>query len=124
MYQYIRTSCYRNQAIVYGMITFRSAGHNSSAVESVKQYHACVIGMPVKDTIKIADSGNMLLKSLDMKMPEESVSAKLFLYPGYWPQNFRCLLSRGQRETNESWLQKTVYGVGRKAHSFLFSKSI
>ncbi len=34
----------------------------NASIEAVKEYHACAIGMPVKDTIKIADKENFAIK--------------------------------------------------------------
>ena len=52
-----------------------------AAVESVKQYHACVIGMPVKDTIKIADSGNFAANTPDRERVWQIQTPQAFSYP-------------------------------------------
>lgn len=52
-----------------------------AAVESVKQYHACVIGMPVKDTIKIADSGNFAANTPDRERVWQIQTPQAYSYP-------------------------------------------
>ncbi|MCM1263400.1 MAG: 2-C-methyl-D-erythritol 4-phosphate cytidylyltransferase [Butyrivibrio sp.] len=37
------------------------------AYNAVKEYHACVVGMPVKDTIKIADDNGLIKRTPDRK---------------------------------------------------------
>ncbi len=50
------------------------------AIEGAKAYQACVVGMPVKDTIKIADAGGYADKTPDRSMVWQVQTPQAFSY--------------------------------------------
>ena len=51
------------------------------ALESVKVHEACVVGMPVKDTIKIADGNGFVTQTLDRGLVWMIQTPQVFSYP-------------------------------------------
>lgn len=51
------------------------------ALEAVREYQACVVGMPSKDTIKIADDNHMVLSTPNRKNVWNIQTPQVFSYP-------------------------------------------
>ena len=49
--------------------------------EAVEQFHACVTGMPVKDTIKIADRNGFAAQTLDRSLVWQIQTPQAFAFP-------------------------------------------
>ena len=52
-----------------------------ASVSAVKKYQACVVGMPVKDTIKTADSDNFANETLARDKVWQIQTPQTFSYP-------------------------------------------
>lgn len=63
------------------------------ALECVKAYKACIVGMPVKDTIKIADENGYVAKTPDRKLVWMIQTPQVFSYP-LIREAYRRLLER------------------------------
>jgi 2-C-methyl-D-erythritol 4-phosphate cytidylyltransferase len=48
-----------------GVRPFITAEHILACIDSVKKYSACVLGVPVKDTIKVSNKDNYVVETLD-----------------------------------------------------------
>lgn len=51
------------------------------AREAVREYHACVVGMPVKDTIKISDKEGFGVQTPDRSLVWQVQTPQVFAYP-------------------------------------------
>lgn len=53
----------------------------SRAYEAVQRYGACVVGMPVKDTIKLVDENACILESPDRSLVWQAQTPQVFSFP-------------------------------------------
>ena len=52
-----------------------------NALDDVRKYHACVVGMPVKDTIKVADEEGFAAKTPDRRYLWQIQTPQVFSFP-------------------------------------------
>jgi len=84
------------------------------ALESVKVHEACVVGMPVKDTIKIADGNGFVTQTLDRGLVWMIQTPQVFSYPLIRKAYSKLLgeeaefLNRGISITDDAMVVETV----------------
>ncbi|WP_035764389.1 2-C-methyl-D-erythritol 4-phosphate cytidylyltransferase [Butyrivibrio sp. NC2002] len=86
----------------------------SRALDAVKEYGACVVGMPVKDTIKIADSDGFAKETPDRDLTWIIQTPQVFLYPEihYLYEELinkeKELISKGINITDDAMVMETL----------------
>ena len=85
-----------------------------NAYEAVKEYGACVVGMPVKDTIKIVDEEDFAVQTPNRKtlwaVQTPQVFEELLIYKSYEEVvlNLEELKARGVEITDDAMVVETV----------------
>ncbi len=64
------------------------------ALEDVRQYHACVVGMPVKDTIKVADENAFAARTPDRRFLWQIQTPQVFTFSLVY-EAYRKLIEEG-----------------------------
>lgn len=84
------------------------------AYEAVREYGACVVGMPVKDTIKVADEEDFAVQTPNRKtlwaVQTPQVFEELLIYKSYEEvvQNLEELKAKGIEITDDAMVVETV----------------
>lgn len=85
-----------------------------NAYEAVRKYGACVVGMPVKDTIKVVDEENFAAKTPNRKtlwaVQTPQVFDELLIYSSYEKvvQNLEALKEKGVEITDDAMVVETM----------------
>lgn len=80
------------------------------ALEGVRQYHACVVGMPVKDTIKVADGNEFAVQTPDRSKLWMIQTPQVFSYPLIKDAYELLMKSKGDRVTDDAMVLEQMKG--------------
>ena len=79
-------------------------------MEAVAQWQACVVGMPVKDTIKVADEQQMAIKTPDRRSLWQVQTPQAFSYDLIYNAYEKVIASKEQGVTDDAQVLELALG--------------
>lgn len=93
-----------------GARPFVSADIISRSMETVKQCGACVVGMPVKDTIKVVDINNFAIGTPERKSLWQVQTPQTFSYSLIYDAYAKMLQQENEKITDDAMVLETITG--------------
>ena len=95
-----------------GARAFITSEQVNQCIEAVKEYKACVMAMPVKDTIKIVDEDNYSLSTPDRSRMWQMQTPQCFVLPEI-RDAYREMMNAGDRTVTDDAMVMERYGNRR-----------
>lgn len=93
-----------------GARPFVDQGMILRSMEAVKEYQACIVGMPVKDTIKIADRDNFAIDTPDRQQLWQIQTPQTFSYKMIYEAYKQMLMVEDDKITDDAMVLERITG--------------
>lgn len=93
-----------------GARPFVDQGMILRSMEAVKKYQACIVGMPVKDTIKIADRDNFAIDTPDRQQLWQIQTPQTFSYKMIYEAYKQMLMVEDDKITDDAMVLERITG--------------
>lgn len=93
-----------------GARPFVDQGMILRSMEAVKEYQACIVGMPVKDTIKIADRDNFAIDTPDRQQLWQIQTPQTFSYKMIYEAYKQMLMVEDDKITDDAMVLERMTG--------------
>lgn len=93
-----------------GARPFVDQGMILRSMEAVKEYQSCIVGMPVKDTIKIADRDNFAIDTPDRQQLWQIQTPQTFSYKMIYEAYKQMLLVEDDKITDDAMVLERMTG--------------
>lgn len=93
-----------------GARPFVDQGMILRSMEAVREYQACIVGMPVKDTIKIADRDNFTIDTPDRQQLWQIQTPQTFSYKMIYEAYKQMLMVEDDKITDDAMVLERMTG--------------
>lgn len=93
-----------------GARPFVDQGMILRSMEAVKEYQACIVGMPVKDTIKIVDRANFAIDTPDRQQLWQIQTPQTFSYKMIYEAYKQMLMMEEDKITDDAMVLERITG--------------
>lgn len=93
-----------------GARPFVDQGMILRSMEAVKEYQACIVGMPVKDTIKIVDRDNFAIDTPDRQQLWQIQTPQTFSYKMIYEAYKQMLMVEDDKITDDAMVLERITG--------------
>lgn len=93
-----------------GARPFVDQGMILRSMEAVKEYQACIVGMPVKDTIKIVDRANFAIDTPDRQQLWQIQTPQTFSYKMIYEAYKQMLMMEDDKITDDAMVLERITG--------------